>query len=52
MNLAKNKKDRKGILTESDIWAGCKYISIDITEQQAHELYRILDEDKDGVVSL
>jgi Ca2+-binding EF-hand superfamily protein len=40
------------MLNESDVWQACKSISTDITEQQAYELFRILDVNKNGVVSL
>lgn len=51
MHYAKGKRDERGVLTDTDIWNGCKRISIDITEQQAHELFRLLDFNQDGVVS-
>jgi hypothetical protein len=51
MNHAKGKKDLKSMLTLNDVWKGCKAISMDITEQQGQELFRLLDVDKDGYVS-
>lgn len=39
------------VMTESDVWEACKKISLDITEQQAHELFRLLDANKDGFVT-
>lgn len=33
------------------MWEACKKISQDITEQQAHELFRLLDQNKDGLVT-
>ena len=38
-------------LNQDDVWKACQNISIDITEQQAHELYRLLDSNKDGFVT-
>ena len=52
MRLSRGKRDRESVLTDSDVWAACKQISLDITEQQAHELFRLLDCNQDGVVSL
>lgn len=52
VNHANGKKDIKALLTESDVWKACKSISSDITEQQAYELYRLLDVNKNGTVSL
>lgn len=40
------------MLTENDLWNACKKISIDITEQGAQELFRILDNNKDGFITL
>lgn len=51
MQYAKGKRDEKAVLTDGDVWNGCKQISLDITEQQAHELFRLLDFNQDGVVS-
>lgn len=52
MYHAKGKKDLKSMLTLNDVWKACKAISMDITEQQGQELFRLLDVDKDGYVSL
>lgn len=38
-------------MTENDVWEACKKISPDITQQQAHELFRLLDANKDGFVT-
>ena len=51
MYLGKGKRDERGVLTESDLWNACKEISLDITEQQSHELFNLLDFNQDGVVS-
>lgn len=40
------------VLNENELWQACKKISIDITEQQAQELFRILDNNKDGLITL
>lgn len=40
------------VLNENELWNACKLISIDITEQQAQELFRILDNNKDGLITL
>ena len=38
-------------MNESELWEACKQISIDITEQQAQELFRLLDSNKDGFIT-
>jgi hypothetical protein len=40
------------VLNENELWNACNKISIDITEQQAQELFRILDNNKDGLITL
>ena len=39
------------VLNENDLWEACKQISTDITEQQAQELFRVLDSNRDGLVT-
>lgn len=38
-------------MNENDVWDACKKISPDITQQQSHELFRLLDANKDGFVT-
>ena len=40
-----------GVLDSNDVWNSCKTISVDITEQQSLELFRILDSNKDGMIT-
>lgn len=40
------------VLNQSDFWNACQEISVDITEQQSLELFRIMDSNKDGMVTL
>lgn len=39
------------VLNFNDLWNACKHISIDITQQQGQELFRILDSNKDGFIT-
>lgn len=39
------------VLHHSDFWNACREISIDITEQQCLELFRIMDSNKDGMIT-
>ena len=39
------------LMTAADVWEACKSISPDINEQQAQELFRILDSNRDGFVT-
>ena len=39
------------VLNNSDFWDACRQVSIDITEQQSLELFRIMDANKDGMVT-
>ena len=41
-----------GVLNENELWNACKQISIDITEQQSQELFRILDNNRDGLITI
>ena len=38
-------------MNENEVWEACKKISMDITEQQSAELFRLLDSNKDGLVT-
>jgi len=44
-----NKKSN--VLNHNDFWNASKEVSIDITEQQSLELFRIMDQNKDGLVT-
>lgn len=48
MNLIKKKNE---VLNENEVWEACRIISSDITEQQSQELFRLLDSNKDGLVT-
>ena len=48
MELSGKKNE---LLNENDVWEACQHISSDITEQQASELFRLLDANKDGFVT-
>lgn len=50
--LCELAEKKSGVLTHSDFWNACKEISIDITEQQCLELFRIMDNNKDGLITL
>lgn len=48
MELAEKKNE---LLNENDVWVACQKISSDITEQQAQELFRLLDANRDGFIT-
>lgn len=39
-------------MTADEVWKGLKCVSPETTQEQANELFRLLDFNKDGVVTL